>query len=604
MQPQQQDNARNTIFFVLITAAILIGYQMLVLQPAARQRAEQQRVAAAATDANATVGRPDDAAAPVSQYVDRAQAAAASPRTPIATPSLRGSIALRGGRIDDLYLTRYRETLAANSPPVELFRPQGAEHAYFSQTGWLGDNVPGLPRADTLWTLQSGAGLAPGRPVVLTYDNGAGLRFTRTISVDDQYMFTIADAVTNAGTAAVQLRPFGSVQRQGLPSDIGSNMILHEGAVGALSNPDRPGRFELELHKYKDWGKKGTIQQESVGGWLGVTDKYWMAALIPAQQERISAEFRVRDRETANVHMANMTGAPRLIQPGQTTVSTTRLFAGAKRNEVLSGYQSSLSIPRFDDAIDWGMFWFLTKPIFMLVEWFYGLVGNFGVAILLLTVVVKLALFPLANKAYESMSKMKNLQPKMEEIKARHKDDQAKLQQETMALYQREKINPLAGCLPILVQIPVFYALYKVLFVTIEMRHAPFFGWITDLSARDPSTIWTLFGAIPWDPATAPMIGGLLNGPLHLGVLPLFYGLTMWLQQAMNPPAPDPVQRQIFAFMPFIFTFIMAPFAVGLLIYWCWNNILSILQQYLIMRRFKADNPIDRLLARLKPKEG
>ena len=297
-----------------------------------------------------------------------------------------------------------------------------------------------------------------------------------------------------------------------------------------------------------------------------------------------------------------MLGTSRTINPGRQITETQRLFAGAKRSQVLESYEDSLNLPRFIYAIDWGMLWFLTRPIFMVVEFFYGLLGNFGLAILALTVVVKLIMFPLANKAYESLSKMRKLQPKMEELKKKYDGDQQKQQAELMALYQREKINPLAGCLPILVQIPVFYALYKVLFVTIEMRHAPFFGWIQDLSARDPSNIWTLFGLIPWDPGSVPLIGGLLVGMLGLGILPIFYGLTMWLQQAMNPPAPDPVQRQIFQMMPIVFTFIMAPFAAGLLVYWAWNNILSIIQQYFIMHRFGAENPIDDLIARLRKK--
>jgi YidC/Oxa1 family membrane protein insertase len=279
---------------------------------------------------------------------------------------------------------------------------------------------------------------------------------------------------------------------------------------------------------------------------------------------------------------------------------TNRLYAGAKREEILSGYQTALGVPRLDAAIDWGNFWFLTRPIFMVLEFFYNLIGNFGVAILLLTVAVKLVLFPMANKSYESMSRMKKLQPKVEELKKRYGSDPQKQQQEMLALYQKEKINPLAGCLPIFVQIPVFYALYKVLFVTIEMRHAPFFGWVVDLSSRDPTTIWNLFGLIPWDPATAPLLGTILNGPAHIGVWPLIMGFTMWLQQAMNPPAPDPVQRQIFALFPFLFTFMLAPFAAGLVIYWTWNNLLSILQQYVIMRRLGVENPIDDAIARVK----
>lgn len=595
----QNENSRNTIIFFVCAALIMGVYYFLVMRPQAEMRRQAQVVAAeeklATSDAGvgaSTASRPD------AFVTDRAQALGTAARVPIQTETLKGSLSLQGARIDDLYLIRYRETLARNSPPVELFRPQGMEHAYFAQFGWSGPNVAGgVPGPNTVWSLTKGATLTPTTPVELTWDNGAGLRFTRVIAIDAQYVFTVTDTVANLSGQPITIAPYGRVERQGVPADLGKQMILHEGAIGTFGSD---GKFSTEQVKYKDWAKKPRIENQSTGGWLGITDKYWMAALIPDQKETIEGRFAVRDAEGLNVHEAAMLGATRTIQPGRQIEETQRLFAGVKRNEILAGYEKSLDLPRFIYAIDWGHLFFLTRPIFMIVEFFFKYLGNFGLAILALTVVVKLIMFPLANKSYESLSKMRTLQPKMEELKKKFKDDPQKQQQETMALYQREKINPLAGCLPILVQIPVFYALYKVLFVTIEMRHAPFFGWIRDLSARDPSTVWNLFGAIPWDPATLPLVGSLLNGPLHLGVLPIVYGLTMWLQQSMNPPAQDPMQRQIFAFLPFVFTFIMAPFAAGLLIYWAWNNILSIAQQYVIMHRFKAENPIDTFLARFK----
>lgn len=594
----QNENSRNTIIFFVCAALIMGVYYFMVMRPQAEMRRQQQVVAAEQKAATADAGLTSGSAAPAAFVADRAQALGTAARVPIQTPKLKGSLSLQGARIDDLYLTDYKETLDKNSTPVELFRPQGMEHAYFAQFGWSGPNVAGgVPGPNTSWTLTKGATLTPTTPVELTWDNGQGLRFTRVIAIDDQYVFTVTDTVANLSGQPITIAPYGRVERQGVPADLGKQMILHEGAIGTFG---ANGKFATEQVKYKDWAKKPRIENQSTGGWLGITDKYWMAALIPDQKETIEGRFAVRDPEGLNVHEAAMLGATRTIQPGRQIEETQRLFAGAKRNEILAGYEKSLDLPRFVYAIDWGMFWFLTRPIFMIVEFFYGVLGNFGLAILALTVVVKLIMFPLANKSYESLSKMRTLQPKMEELKKKFKDDPQKQQQETMALYQREKINPLAGCLPILVQIPVFYALYKVLFVTIEMRHAPFFGWIRDLSARDPSTIWNLFGAIPWDPATLPLVGSLLNGPLHLGVLPIVYGLTMWLQQSMNPPAQDPMQRQIFAFLPFVFTFIMAPFAAGLLIYWAWNNILSIAQQYVIMHRFKAENPIDTFFARFK----
>jgi YidC/Oxa1 family membrane protein insertase len=594
----QNENSRNTIIFFVCAALIMGVYYFMVMRPQAEMRRQQQVVAAEQKAATADAGLTSGSAAPAAFVADRAQALGTAARVPIQTPKLKGSLSLQGARIDDLYLTDYKETLDKSSTPVELFRPQGMEHAYFAQFGWSGPNVAGgVPGPNTPWTLTKGATLTPTTPVELTWDNGQGLRFTRVIAIDDQYVFTVTDTVANLSGQPITIAPYGRVERQGVPADLGKQMILHEGAIGTFG---ANGKFATEQVKYKDWAKKPRIENQSTGGWLGITDKYWMAALIPDQKETIEGRFAVRDPEGLNVHEAAMLGATRTIQPGRQIEETQRLFAGAKRNEILAGYEESLDLPRFVYAIDWGMFWFLTRPIFMIVEFFYGVLGNFGLAILALTVVVKLIMFPLANKSYESLSKMRTLQPKMEELKKKFKDDPQKQQQETMALYQREKINPLAGCLPILVQIPVFYALYKVLFVTIEMRHAPFFGWIRDLSARDPSTVWNLFGAIPWDPATLPLVGSLLNGPLHLGVLPIVYGLTMWLQQSMNPPAQDPMQRQIFAFLPFVFTFIMAPFAAGLLIYWAWNNILSIAQQYVIMHRFKAENPIDTFFARFK----
>jgi YidC/Oxa1 family membrane protein insertase len=405
-------------------------------------------------------------------------------------------------------------------------------------------------------------------------------------------MFTIADTVANTGAAAVTLAPYGSVQRQGLPADIGKNSIVHEGAVGWLGN-------ELRLIKFKKWSKDGGASYPTTGGWAGITDKYWLAALIPAQTEAVQSQFRVTKSGGFDIFEANYVGAARVIAPGRQVTETQRFFGGAKTVPVLKAYEDKLGVPRFDQAVDWGMFWFFTRPLFQFLEFIHSHVGNFGVAILLLTVAVKVVFFPLANKSYESITKMKKVQPQIEALRAKYKDDATKQQTELMALYQKEKINPVTGCLPMLLQIPVFYALYKVLTVTIEMRHAPFFGFIQDLSARDPSTIWNLFGLIPWNPATLPVAGTLLDTSLHIGALALAYGVTMWLTTSMNPPAGDPVQQKIFQFMPLVFTFIMAPFAVGLLIYWTWSNILTIIQQYIIMRRFKVDNPIDSLIAKI-----
>ena len=594
----QENNNRNTIIFVVSAVLILIAYQFLVVDPATKRRnADMVRQKAATVEAQKPGALPS--ATPGTVVVSREQAAAASTRAPITTPALSGSVSLRGARIDDLFLKNYRQTVDKTSPPVELLRPEGSRYAYFAEFGWTGANLPGLPTADTVWQLVEGSTLAPGQPLTLRTSTGQGLTFTRKIEVDDRFMFTVTDTVANTGTGSVTLAPYGSVQRQGIPAGLGKIQIVHEGAIGWLGD-------ELRQVKYAKWLKDGGGSPiTSTGGWTGITDKYWLAAMIPDQKERIQSQYRVTKAGATDIYEANYIGQPRVIPAGRQITETTRLFAGAKTVPVLKDYETKLGVPHFDMAVDWGNFWFITRPMFAFLDFIFRHVGNFGIAILLLTVAVKLIFFPLANKSYESLTKMKKVQPQVEELRKRLKDDPAKQQQELMALYQKEKINPLTGCLPMLVQIPVFYGLYKVLTVTIEMRHAPFFGWIQDLSARDPLTIWNLFGLLPYNPATVPVIGGFLNSDLlHLGPLALLYGVTMYLSTAMNPPQADPVQQKIFQFMPIMFTFIMAPFAVGLLIYWAWSNVLTILQQYLIMRRFKVDNPIDQIIAKLTGKKS
>ena len=582
------ENTRNTIIFVVSAAVILILYQMFVFGPQAKKQQEAARVQAAATADAKSRGLPT---APVGTvYVARAQALAQSPRAQIDTPAVKGSVALKGGRIDDLFLKNYRETIDKNSPPVELFRPEGAKQAHFAEFGWTG--VPDAPTPTTTWALTSGDVLAPGHPITLTYDNGKGLVFTRVIAVDDLYLFTVTDTVANHGAAPVEIAPYASVQRQGLPQ-LSNSPIIHEGAVGVLG-------AQLKQLAFKKWKQDGQFEKATTGGWLGVTDKYWLAAVIPDQKEAVKGTFRVSGVGGVDVYEAAYVGPARTVAPGAQTTEPMRLFAGAKKFSVLQDYETRLGFPRFDDAVDWGNLWFLTRPMFWVLEKFYSVIGNFGVAILCLTVVLRAILFPLANKSYESVSRMKKMQPQMEELKKRYAKDPAKMQQETMELYKREKINPLSGCLPVLVQIPIFYSLYKVLFVTLEMRHAPFFGWVHDLSAPDPTSFVNLFGLIPWNPATTPFIGSFLDGPVHIGVWPILYGITMWLTTAMNPqPSADPTQKMIFQLFPIIFTFALSHSPAGLVIYWCWTNCLSILQQYVIMRRLKVDNPIDEIIAKV-----
>jgi len=585
-----KENSRNTIIFVVCTIALLALYEVFIVGPRERQHAADMRAQAVQAQMAARTG----VAAPGSPtYVTRAQALALSPRVPIDTPALEGSIALKGGRIDDLFLKDYRETIAKTSPPVELFRPEGAKDAYFTDFGWSGP-AP-TPGPVTLWRQTGGGTLAPGAPVTLSWDNGQGLTFTRTISVDKLYMFTVADTVTNHGANPIKLAPYASVQRQGQP-ELSKSLYIFEGAVGALGG-------QLRLETYKGWKKKGDQTFDSTGGWLGLTDKYWLAALVPNQTAPIRAQYRVDGVDGVDVFETDYVTPPVTLAPGATAQSSTRVFAGAKKVSVLQAYQKALGIPHFDDAVDWGMLWFLTRPIFWLLIKLYDITGNFGLALLALTVIVKAATFPLANKSYASASKMKLLAPEIDKIKKQYKDDAAKQQQETMALYQREKVNPVAGCLPALIPLPIFFALYKVLFVTIEMRQAPFFGFIKDLSDRDPTSVWTLFGLIPWHPDTAPLIGTIIggNGPLHIGFLALLYGFIMWLNQAMTPTTGiDPTQRQIMQFMPLMFIFFFTQMPAGLLVYYCWSTALTIAQQYVIMHRYKTENPIDTFIGKLR----
>lgn len=611
----QNDN-KNTLMFIVSAFAILIGYQFFILGPQqkraeaelkAKKAAEAQMVA---TQPGVVIG-PDGRPAPLKLSRDAAKAQ--SPRLSVDTPALSGSISLRGARIDDLWLKRYDQTTSKTSPPVELFRPEGAEHAWFADFGWAGANLPGLPDSRTVWAAAPGQVLRPTTPVVMTYDNGQGLVFTRTISVDRDAMFTVADSVRNQGGQTLSLAPYASVQRQGIPADLGKNQIVHEGAIGVFGGADGKNH-ELKQSKYGKWKKDKPLETfTSKGGWTGVTDKYWLAALIPDQSQDIAAQYRVTQAGPVDIYDVNIVGPTKALAPGQTLTQSTRLFAGAKTVPLLRQYEYNgqppvwwkfwdrrqAQVPRFDDAVDWGMFSFFTRPIFNILEMFYKLVGNFGVAILLLTVTLKLVLYPLADKSYESMAKMKKIAPEVEKLKAKHKDDPAKQQQEMMGLYAKEKINPMMGCLPMLIQIPVFYSLYKVLTVTIEMRHAPFFGWIRDLSAPEPTSLFNLFGLIPYDPGALPLVGAMIA---HLGIWPLLYGVTMWLTTAMNPPAADPVQQKIFQWFPVIFTFTLSGFAVGLVIYWCWSNVLTIFQQYIIMRRYQVENPIDKIIARFQGK--
>jgi len=570
MQPIDQ---KNLILFIAFMFAILIGYQFyldLVIDPQQEQQRQALEQAAPAPDGTATVPRPEgaqpQATAPTAGVRPRATVLAEAPRLAVDTAALSGSISLTGGRFDDLTLNRYKVTTAPDSPNINLLAPVDTTAPYFADFGWIDDAGAVYGGGGTAWQSDGGV-LTPTSPVRLSYRAENGLRFERTVAIDENYMFTITQRLVNNGSEPVTLFPYGRVTRIGKPPTV-DFYILHEGPMGVFDGT-------LKEYDYGDLEDDGRIDVTSTGGWIGITDKYWLAALVPDQQEEVRSRFTFGNEGGVKRYQVDYLGSARPIAPGSSVEMTNRLFAGAKLVRLMDRYRDELGIDRFDLAIDFGWFFYITKPLFYAILYLNDLLGNFGLAILALTVGVKLAFFPLANKSYKSMSKMKALQPQMTELKERHGDDRQKLQQEMMALYKREKVNPVSGCLPIAVQIPVFFALYKVLFVAIEMRHAPFYGWIRDLSAPDPTTIFNLFGLIPFDPPTFLMIG----------VWPLIMGITMFLQQKLNPAPPDPIQAKIFTFLPIIFTFILAGFPAGLVIYWAWNNALSILQQYVIMRR-------------------
>ncbi|MCK0197017.1 membrane protein insertase YidC [Ancylobacter sp. 6x-1] len=581
---------RNMILAVVLSMLVLIAFQFFSGIPqmdkqrqVAQQQTLQEGVGKGTTAEQAppaAPGAPDSAtrAQPVQpgMPLTREQALALSPRAAIETPRVIGSVSLKGGRIDDLSLKDYRETVDPKSPIIILLSPSGGPSPFYSEFGWVagaGSTVK-LPDSSTLWSVADGAKLTPETPLVLTFDNGEGLSFRRTISVDANYMFDVKDEVENKGAAAVSLHPFALVSRHGTPHTLGY-YILHEGLIGVTSEG---GLHEI---KYKDIAEKKSETFPSTGGWVGITDKYWAATVIPDQKEKVQARFSAAPVGGDTSFQTDFLGDAITVQPGATGAVDGRLFAGAKEVRVVDGYEHNLGIDRFRLLIDWGWFWFITQPMFWLLDFIYKGVGNFGVAILIVTVLLKGLFFPLANKSYASMAKMKAIQPEIQALKERYGDDRVKMQQEMMEIYKKEKINPVAGCLPIVIQIPVFFALYKTLFVSIEMRHAPFFGWIRDLSAPDPTTLFNLFGLIPWDPSQVPVIGHFLM----LGVWPIIMGCTMWAQMKLNPPPPDPTQKAIFDWMPLIFTFMLSSFASGLVIYWAWNNTLSVMQQSIIMRR-------------------
>jgi YidC/Oxa1 family membrane protein insertase len=596
-------NSRNFYITIALSILILTLWQVFYMSPRIEQQREIQRVelerlekqkaaqapaaAPGATTAPAVAGAASQSAPAANEGLTREAAISQTARVAIDTPALAGSINLTGARFDDIVLKNFREKVEKTSPPIKLLSPAPLKSGYFAEIGYSGNEATGsVPGPDTIWAAQGNTTLTPTAPVTLTYTNDKGLTFKRTIAVDPEYMFTVSDTVTNASASPVSLSSYGRVTRFDKPATQ-AVYVLHEGLIGYL------GSSKLQEWKYSAIEKDKEFKPEKTSeGWLGITDKYWAAALIPSSKQPFQAHFSYFENGRPR-YQSDYISDPVSIAPGASATVENLFFAGAKEVDKINGYESDLKILEFNRMIDWGWFYFLTKPMFKLMDWLFRLFGNFGLAILATTVIVKLIFFPLANKSYVSMAHMKTAQPKMLEIKEKYADDKAKQQQAMMELYKTEKINPIAGCWPVLLQIPVFFSLYKVIYVTIEMRHAPFFGWIQDLSAPDPTSVINLFGLLPF---TAPHF-------LMIGVWPLLMGITMFLQMRMNPTPPDPTQAAIFTWMPVMFTFMMATFPAGLIIYWAWNNTLSILQQGYIMKRNGAKIELwDNLVALFKPK--
>jgi YidC/Oxa1 family membrane protein insertase len=558
---------------IAISLAILLGFQFLIPHPTPHPPP------VATHQATTTPAKP---AAPTAVPDAAAAVAREAPRVKIDAPRVTGSISLVGARLDSLELDDYRETLAKNSPLVRLLAPRQDPQPTYVQFGWTGEGGVKVPDQSTLWTA-SATTLTRAQPVTLRWDNGAGVIFEITYSIDDNYMFRAEQRVRNQSSVPVTVHPWSRVRRDYTP-ETGGYTVLHEGLIGWVG-----GRLhDVTYSSAKSEGEKHegiAFQGSGTGGWAGFTDKYWLIAAVPDQAVATTTTYRYLDEPTGAAYQVDtVTDKAEQVPPQGAVTTASRAFVGAKEVHLLSQYEEKEGISHFSYAIDWGWFWFLTKPIYYALDWLNAALGNFGLAIMAFTVAVKALFFPLANYSYRSMSKMKLLAPKMQALREQYKDDQGKLQQQIMGLYKAEGVNPASGCLPMVVQIPVFFSLYKVIFINIEMRHAPFFGWIRDLSAIDPTNIFNLFGLIPFDPTT-------ISPFLHLGLWPLIMGVTMWGQQKLNPPPPDPMQAKLFQFMPVIFTFMLARFPAGLVIYWTWNNLLTIGQQWLIMRQTRLARP-------------
>ena len=564
---------RNLVAAISLSMAVLIGYQLLFVDPKKDQIIQENVVNNLSDNSNIPIPSNDNSLTVTSED-NKTENFKNVPRVLLNSNETSGSISLKGARIDDITLTQYRETLDADSSLINLLLKSNEKNPYFIEHGWSSPDGLKVPNGKTLWKSSKNL-LSPDTSITLSWDNGEGIIFYQDISLDDTFMFTINQRVKNNTNNAVTLYPYGLIRRTGEPETT-KFFVLHEGPLGVFDGT----LSEKSYEDLADSGQKGiNIKPAESGGWTGLTDKYWMTALLPDQNEKYSFTYRYLN-SSGGQYQTDFLGKAVKIQANSEGNFLSRSFAGAKRLALFDDYEERFNVKHFDLAIDFGWFYFLTKPFFYALSWANDYLGNFGLAILAITVLVKIVFFPLANKSYKSMAKMRNLSPEIQKLRERVGDDRQKLNQEMMNLYKKEKVNPAAGCLPILVQIPVFFALYKVLFVSIEMRQTPFFGWIKDLSVQDPTSILNLFGLLPYSTSIFPDF-------LNLGIWPLLMGVTMFLQQRLNPTPPDPIQAKIFAWMPVAFTFLLATFPAGLVIYWTWNNLLSICQQWLIMNGMK-----------------
>lgn len=562
------EDLRNLFLFFIIAAVLYIGYNSYILKP----QTEAMKAAVEKTEADKAAGiTPATIAKPLTRAQALAETSTSATRIDIDNGVIFGSLSTRGSRIDDIALHEYFETLEKQKNVV-ILSPRGATFPRHIEYGWVStDKSIKLPTEDTIWQISGNTKLTPTAPVTLIWNNGQGLSFQRVIEIDADYMFTITQNVVNTSGKDVTLYPYGLVNQQGIPPNFARTWISHEGPIGYVGD-------ELLQPRYKTLRKDKIESGSGDQGWLGITDKYWLAALVPPQGENVKYNFKYagtrKDKDNVGKYQSDFLGAPLTIANGQSSSIKSLAFVGAKEVLKLQGYEKNLDIPKFDLAVDFGILWFMSKPFFLLLHYANDFIGNFGVAIILLTILIRGAVFPLTNLSYRSFAKMKKVSPQIAGLREKHGDDKQKLQAELMQMYQREGVNPMAGCFPILLQIPIFFALYKTLFVTIEMRHAPFFGWIKDLSAADPTSLFNLFGLIPWDPPTILMIG----------VWPCVMLVAMVIQKNLNPPPQDPIQRDIATYMPFFFAFIMSRFAAGLVVYWSFSAIIGILQQIIIMK--------------------